>query len=50
MPRPKPITLHGTPIAGGAMPVICAPLVGRTRDEVRAEMSAVLAKIGRAHV
>jgi hypothetical protein len=23
----KPITLHGKPLAGGTMPVICTPLV-----------------------
>lgn len=44
MAKARPITLRGKPIAGGAMPVICTPLVGRTRDEVLAEMAAVLAK------
>ena len=44
MTKPKPITLHGKPIAGGVMPVICTPLVGRTREEVLAEMAAVLPK------
>lgn len=44
MTKPKPITLHGKPIAGGVMPVICTPLVGRTPSEVLAEMAAVLSK------
>ena len=40
----KPIELHGKPIAGGKFPVICTPLVGRTRDKVMAELQVVLAK------
>ncbi|HET9763061.1 MAG TPA: type I 3-dehydroquinate dehydratase [Casimicrobiaceae bacterium] len=44
MAKAKPIALRGKLIAGGAMPVICTPLVGRTRDEVLAEMTAVLPK------
>ena len=44
MMRVKPITLHGTPLAGGVTPVICTPLVGRTRDEVLAEAASVLTK------
>ena len=42
--KTKPINLHGKPIACGAVPVICAPLVGRTRDEVLGEIDAVLPK------
>jgi 3-dehydroquinate dehydratase-1 len=38
------IHLHGKPIAGGKLPLICTPLVGRTRDEVLAEVVAVLPK------
>ena len=44
MSKTKPITLHGEPVAGGAIPVICTPLVGRTREEVLSEVAAVLPK------
>ncbi|HTR58825.1 MAG TPA: type I 3-dehydroquinate dehydratase [Casimicrobiaceae bacterium] len=44
MTRAKPIMLHGKPVAGGAMPVICTPLVGRTREDVLGEIAAVLPK------
>ena len=40
----KPITLRGKPISGGAVPLICTPLVGRTRDAVRAEVAAIVPK------
>ena len=40
----KPITLHGKPVAGGKFPIICTPLVGRTRDQVLSEVQVVLAK------
>jgi len=40
----KPITLHGKPVAEGKFPIICTPLVGRTRDQVLSEVQAVLAK------
>jgi 3-dehydroquinate dehydratase-1 len=40
----KPIQLRGKPIAGGTLPVICTPLVGRTRDAVLSEVDAVLPK------
>jgi 3-dehydroquinate dehydratase-1 len=42
--EPKPIQLHGKPVSGGAFPLICTPLVGRTRDAVLAELDAVLPK------
>jgi 3-dehydroquinate dehydratase-1 len=35
-----PITLRGTPLAGGALPAVCIPLVGRTADALRAEAAA----------
>ena len=44
MAEPKPIQLHGKPVSGGAFPLICTPLVGRTRDAVLTEMDAVLPK------
>ena len=44
MSEPKPILLHGKPVGGGAFPLICTPLVGRTRDAVLAEVDAVLPK------
>ena len=40
----KPITLRGKPISGGAVPLICTPLVGRTADAVRAEVAAIVPK------
>ena len=44
MGEPKRIQLHGRPVGGGAFPLICTPLVGRTRDVVLAEVDAVLSK------
>lgn len=44
MTKPKLIELHGKPVAGGRHPLICTPLVGKTRDEVLAELAAVLPK------
>ena len=44
MVEPKPIRLHGRPVGEGAFPLICTPLVGRTRDAVLAEVEAVLPK------
>ena len=44
MTRARPITLRGKPVAGGTVPVICTPLVGRTRDDVLSELGAVLPK------
>lgn len=38
------IHLRGQPIAGGKLPLICTPLVGRTHEEVLAEVAAVLPK------
>ena len=43
-PRARSIEIGGRPLAGGATPAICAPLVGRTRDDVLAELAAVLPK------
>ncbi len=40
----KPITLHGKPVADGKFPIICTPLIGRTRDEILSELKVVLAK------
>ncbi|MFZ4479392.1 MAG: type I 3-dehydroquinate dehydratase [Rhodoferax sp.] len=44
MQTAKPIELHGRPVAGGKFPIICTPLVGRTRDNLLAELQVVLAK------
>ena len=44
MSEPKPILLHGRPVGGGAFPLICVPLVGRSRDAVLAEVDVVLPK------
>jgi len=38
----KPIAIRGKPIAGGKVPLICAPLVARTRDALMAEAQVVL--------
>ena len=43
-PATRLIHLRGRPIAGGKLPLICTPLVGRTHDEVLAEVAAVLPK------
>jgi len=40
----KLIHLRGKPLAGGALPLICTPLVGRTAEAVLAELAAVLPK------
>jgi 3-dehydroquinate dehydratase-1 len=40
----KRIELHGKPVAGGAFPLICTPLVGRTHDAVMGELAEVLPK------
>ena len=40
----KPIEVHGKPVAGGKFPLSCTPLVGRTHDEILAELQIVLAK------
>ena len=44
MVEPRPIELKGRPVGNGAFPLICTPLVGRTRDAVLAEVDAVLPK------
>jgi 3-dehydroquinate dehydratase-1 len=40
----KPITLAGRPLAGGALPAVCIPLVGRSADALIAEAAAVAPK------
>jgi 3-dehydroquinate dehydratase I len=40
----RAIQLKGKPLAEGRVPAICAPLVGRTKEELLAEASAVAAK------
>jgi len=44
MQTAKPIELHGQAIAGGKFPLICAPLVGRTMDQLLTELAVVLPK------
>jgi 3-dehydroquinate dehydratase-1 len=39
----KPIQIRGTPVAGGKLPLICAPLVGVDRDALLAEAATVAA-------
>lgn len=40
----RAIELKGRPLAGGRLPAVCAPLVGRTREALLAEAAAVAAK------
>ena len=40
----KPIHLHGQPVGGGDHPLICTPLVGRTREAILDELAIVLPK------
>ncbi|PIQ55753.1 MAG: type I 3-dehydroquinate dehydratase [Comamonadaceae bacterium CG12_big_fil_rev_8_21_14_0_65_59_15] len=44
MPTSRLITLHGQPIADGKVPLICTPLVGRTLDNILAELAVVCPK------
>lgn len=40
----KPILVRGHPLAGGALPALCIPLVGRTEDALLQETAAAAAK------
>jgi 3-dehydroquinate dehydratase I len=40
----KLIELNGKPLGGGKQPLICAPLIGRNRDQVLAEVRTVVGK------
>ncbi len=40
----KSLHLHGQPVAGGACPLICTPLVGKTPAAVLGELAVVLPK------
>lgn len=40
----KPIMLRGRPLAGGALPAVCVPLVGRDVDALEAEVAALAAE------
>lgn len=42
--QPRPILLRGQPLAGGRLPAVCAPLVGRTRAALLEEVERVAAK------
>ena len=41
---PRPLYVRGTPLAGGRLPAVCAPLVARTHAELVAETRAVAGK------
>lgn len=41
MTAAKPIVLKGRPIAGGKVPLVCAPLVGRTHADLMSEAAIV---------
>jgi 3-dehydroquinate dehydratase-1 len=40
----KPIELHGKPVGGGKFPLVCTPLVGRSRDHVMAELKLIVGR------
>ena len=42
--QPKAIQFDGKPLGNGSFPAICAPLVGRTREALLAEVATVAAK------
>jgi 3-dehydroquinate dehydratase-1 len=42
--QPRAIELAGRPAGSGRFPLVCAPLVGRTRERLLAEAAAVAAK------
>ncbi len=42
--KARSIRVAGAALAGGAVPAICTPLVGRTRDDVLGEVAAVVPK------
>jgi 3-dehydroquinate dehydratase-1 len=42
--QPRAIELDGKPVGSGRFPAICAPLVGRTRESLLAEVASVAAK------
>lgn len=44
MHTPKPILINSKPLGSGRFPTICTPLVGRTREQVLAELAQVVAK------
>lgn len=44
MHSPKPIEVHGQAVAAGKLPLICIPLIGRTMEEIMAELAVVLPK------
>ena len=40
----KPILVNGKPLGSGRFPTLCAPLVGRTREQLLTEVTLVVAK------
>ena len=41
---PNAIAVHGKPVAGGKVPLVCTPLTGKTREAILAEVGAILPK------
>jgi 3-dehydroquinate dehydratase-1 len=44
IPTPRPIEIRGRRLGSGEGPLVCTPVVGRTRDAVLGELATVLAK------
>jgi 3-dehydroquinate dehydratase-1 len=44
MSETRTIALRGRPVAGGRLPLVCTPLVARSRDALLGEVAAVLPK------
>jgi 3-dehydroquinate dehydratase-1 len=44
IPKSRPIDIRGRRLGSGDAPLICTPVVGRTRDAVLGELATVLAK------
>jgi 3-dehydroquinate dehydratase-1 len=40
----KPLCVHGAPIGGGRLPLVCTPLVAPTPDAILAELATVIRK------
>lgn len=44
MPLVKSLELHGKPLGGGKLPLVCTPLVGRTRAQILSELAEIVVK------
>ena len=40
----KSLELHGKPLGGGKLPLVCTPLVGRTRAQILSELAEIVVK------